>query len=52
MAQRRFVRDIGVVLAAKLVLLCGLYFLFFDSDHVPPGDARAVSQRVLGEPGR
>ena len=52
MMRRRLGWEIGAVLAAKLVLLCGLYVLFFDSDHRSASDPVAVSARLLGSPGK
>jgi hypothetical protein len=48
MARLRLTREIGAVLLAKLVLLCALYFAFFDSDHRPASGADATTAQVLG----
>jgi len=47
MTRRNLGREIAVVLAAKLVLLCGLYFLFFANRAT--NDAAATSIHVMGE---
>jgi hypothetical protein len=47
MSRNRLGREIGALLAAKLVLLCALYFAFFDSSHQVDAGARATSQRLL-----
>ncbi|MBU6297882.1 MAG: hypothetical protein KGJ79_12930 [Alphaproteobacteria bacterium] len=49
-AARRphFWRDIAILLAAKLVMLTSLYFLFFGPSHRPLADSAAVSARILG----
>ena len=52
MARRRLGLEIGALLAAKLVLLCGLYFLFFASDQREVIGAPAVSARLLGTLGK
>ena len=44
-------REIGILLAAKLILLCTLYFAFFDSGHQVVADAQATSARLLGSVG-
>lgn len=41
-------KDIAVVLAAKVVLLTGLYFAFFSPSHRTVADSTAVSARLLG----
>ena len=41
-------REIAVLLAAKLLALSCLYFLFFGPSHRPLADAAAVSARILG----
>jgi hypothetical protein len=51
MSRNRLGREIGALLAAKLVLLCALYFTFFDSGHQVDAGARATSARVLGGAG-
>jgi len=51
LARRRLGREIGVLLAAKLILLCALYFAFFDSGHRVIADAQATSARLLGARG-
>ncbi|HXC55877.1 MAG TPA: hypothetical protein VNU97_11330 [Rhizomicrobium sp.] len=48
MMRQRLGREIGAVIAAKLVLLCALYFLFFAPDHRTPSDAPAVGAHILG----
>jgi hypothetical protein len=40
-------REIAILLAAKLVALTCLYFLFFGPSHRPLADAGAVSARIL-----
>jgi len=40
-------REIAVLLAAKLVLLTCLYFVFFGPSTRPHTDARAVSAHLL-----
>jgi hypothetical protein len=49
MMRRRLGWEIGALLAAKLVLLCGLYFLFFAPDHRTSTDAPAVGAHILGQ---
>jgi hypothetical protein len=51
MLRRRLGWEIGAVLAAKLVLLCGLYVLFFAPDHRTPADAPAIGAHILGKAG-
>ena len=46
--RRRLGWEIGGLLAAKLVLLFGLYFLFFADDRQTPIDAPAVGAHILG----
>jgi hypothetical protein len=41
-------KDIAVVLAAKVVLLTGLYVAFFSPSHRVVADTAAVSARLLG----
>ena len=41
-------REIAILLAAKLLALTCLYFLFFGPSHRPLADAAAVSARILG----
>jgi len=48
MTRPRLGREIGALLAAKLILLCALYFAFFDSTHEVNVDATATSARLLG----
>jgi hypothetical protein len=48
MSRNRLGWEIGGLLAAKLVLLCALYFAFFDSRHQVDAGARATSVRLLG----
>jgi hypothetical protein len=43
-------REIAILLAAKLLALTCLYFLFFGPSHRPLADAAAVSARILGLP--
>lgn len=52
MMLRRLGWEIGAVLAAKLVLLCGLYVLFFEPGHRGASDPAAVSAHLLGSPGK
>ena len=47
--RRRLGWEIGAVIAAKLALLCGLYFLFFAPDHRAAADAPATSTHILGQ---
>ncbi len=49
-AARRphFWRDITILLAAKLVMLTALYFLFFGPSQRPLADSAAVSAQILG----
>ena len=47
MKRPRLWRDIAIVLAAKLVLLTGLYAAFFSPSHRPAADTAAVSARLL-----
>ncbi|MEI9994737.1 MAG: cytochrome oxidase putative small subunit CydP [Rhizomicrobium sp.] len=46
LARRRLGLEIGALLAAKLVLLAALYFLFF-SQHAPNGPA-ATGAHIMG----
>jgi hypothetical protein len=48
-ARRRLGVEVGALLAAKAVLLLGLYFLFFAPDHQPPNNAAATSAHVMGD---
>jgi hypothetical protein len=48
-ARRRLGVEIGALLAAKAVLLLGLYFLFFAPDHRTPNGAAATSAHVMGD---
>jgi len=48
MSRNRLGREIGALLAAKLVLLCALYFAFFDSHHLVAADAGTTSAWLLG----
>jgi len=48
MSRNRIGREIGALLAAKLVLLFALYFAFFDAGHQVAADARATSAWLLG----
>jgi hypothetical protein len=41
-------REIAILLAAKLLALTCLYFLFFGPSHRPLADAAAVSAQILG----
>ncbi len=45
-ARRRLGVEIGALLAAKVVLLFGIYFLFFAPDHRTPNGAPATSARM------
>ena len=40
-------REIAILLAAKLLALTCLYFLFFGPSHRPLADSAAVSARIL-----
>jgi hypothetical protein len=51
MSRNRLGREIGALLAAKLVLLCALYFAFFSASHRVAADAGATSARLLGRTG-
>ncbi len=47
--KRQFLwKDIAIVLAAKLVLLTGLYVAFFSPSHRITADTAAVSAKLLG----
>lgn len=46
--RNRVLRDLTVVLLAKLAFLSLLYFLFFNAAHQPPIDPTRVAARVLG----
>jgi hypothetical protein len=48
MSRNRLGREIGALLAAKLVLLCALYFAFFDPSHQVAAGAEATSAWLLG----
>jgi len=48
MKRPRLWKDIAVVLAAKVVLLTGLYFAFFSPSHRTVADEAAVSAKLLG----
>ncbi|MBL6851784.1 MAG: hypothetical protein ISS15_00765 [Alphaproteobacteria bacterium] len=43
----RLVRDVGAVIAAKLVVLAALYLCFFAER--PPHDAPATAAHIMGE---
>lgn len=47
MARRRLGWEIGTLLTAKAILLCALYFAFFDSSHQVVADARATTARLF-----
>jgi hypothetical protein len=47
MTGPRLQRDITAVLALKLVLLTGLYLMFFRGDQRPPMDAQRAAQHLL-----
>ena len=46
LARRRLGKEVGVIIAAKLVLLTALYFAFFA--HRAPNDPPAVAAHVMG----
>ncbi len=48
MKRAIFWKDIVAVLAMKLVLLMGLYFVFFSPSHRVVADSSAVSGHLLG----
>jgi hypothetical protein len=52
MSRNRLGREIGALLAAKLVLLCALYFAFFDPSHQIAAGAAATSAQILGRTGQ
>jgi hypothetical protein len=52
MSRNRLGREIGALLAAKLVLLCALYFAFFNSSHQVAAGAGATSVQILGRTGQ
>ena len=52
MARRRLGWEVGVLLAAKVIVLGALYFTFFGSDHQVIADARATSARLLDGAGK
>ena len=52
MSRTRLGHEITALLAAKLVLLCALYFAFFESSHQVAADAGATSGQILGTTGQ
>jgi hypothetical protein len=48
MSRTRLGHEVTALLVAKLVLLCVLYFAFFDSSHQVAADAGATSVQILG----
>lgn len=51
MTRPRLGREISALLAAKLILLCALYFAFFDAAHKVTAGATEVSARLLSGTG-
>jgi hypothetical protein len=47
MSRNRLGREIGALLAAKFVLLCALYFAYFDPSHQVAADAGATAARIF-----
>jgi len=46
--RHRLLRDMSVILIAKIAALTAIYFLFFGTAHQPPLDSSRVARQMIG----